>query len=285
MTPGGYPGTDAEHTAPDVVSKERSPSSGSLGPSRAVTRSAQPPTFNPLLGDGGVLATGAGAAVTVTATFGGALRKTLVLGAVAIAAPLAAWSAYRDPTFTVSLFWAGTAVATSLVFLISAHPNLARFIAPAYAAAEGLALGALATIVNGHVPGAGLKALELTFMLALLMLLVHMAHPTVGPSFRRGVVLATVAVVLVYVVDVIALALGRHPLLLQATGFWGVVGCLVVLGVAALNLLLDLAYVKEMAGRGAPAELEWYGAFAILVTLAWIYVQILRVLLALSSDD
>jgi uncharacterized YccA/Bax inhibitor family protein len=100
----------------------------------------------------------------------------------------------------------------------------------------------------------------------------------VTARFRSVIIGATVAIMLFYVVSLIAGLFGVGAPLLTGNSIWSIIFSVVVVLVAASNILLDLDFIDRGAGAGAPKYMEWYGSFGLLVTLVWLYLEILRLL-------
>ena len=151
--------------------------------------------------------------------------------------------------------------------------------APIYALLEGLALGGLSAFLERTYHGIALNALGLTMGVTLVMLFLYTSGALrATPKFTLGVVAATGGIVLVYVVDMVLRIFGRQVPLLSSSGPWGIAVSVLIVIIAALNLILDFDFVETGVHAGAPKYMEWYGAFGIMVTLVWMYLEILRLL-------
>ena len=152
--------------------------------------------------------------------------------------------------------------------------------APLYALLEGLVLGAVSAIFEARYPGIAIEAVALTFGTMLVLLLAYSTGMIrVSDKFRMGVVAATGGIALFYLLTWI---LGFFHIQLFASvygaGTIGIAFSVFVVIVAALNLVLDFDLVERGAAYGAPKYMEWYSAFALMVTLIWMYFEILRLL-------
>jgi uncharacterized YccA/Bax inhibitor family protein len=151
--------------------------------------------------------------------------------------------------------------------------------APIYALLEGLALGGLSAWLERTYHGIAINALGLTMGVTLVMLVLYTSGALrATPKFTIGVVAATGGIMLVYVVDMVLRIFGRQVPLLNSSGPWGIGISVLIVIVAALNLILDFDFVETGVHAGAPKYMEWYGAFGIMVTLVWMYLEILRLL-------
>jgi uncharacterized YccA/Bax inhibitor family protein len=151
--------------------------------------------------------------------------------------------------------------------------------APIYALFEGLVLGGLSAIFEKAYPGIAVQAVALTFGVLFVMLLAYktgLVRATRG--FVLGVVCATGAIALVYVANMVMRMFGSGMSFLYASTPLGIGISIVVVIIAALNLIIDFDVIERGAAMGAPKYMEWYGAFGLMVTLIWLYMEILRLL-------
>jgi uncharacterized YccA/Bax inhibitor family protein len=165
-------------------------------------------------------------------------------------------------------------------------PRLSPFTAPLYAALEGLALGALSAFFNARYPGIVFQAVTLTVgTLAAMLVLFASRIIRVTERFRIGIIAATGGICLVYLASFILGFFGMQVPFLHDTGPIGIGISVVVVVVAAFNLLLDFDSIERGAQYRAPKYMEWYGGFSLLVTLVWLYLEMLRLLAKLRSDS
>ncbi len=164
-------------------------------------------------------------------------------------------------------------------------PRNARFSAPIYAVFEGLALGGISGLFHMAYQGIVLNAVMLTLATLFGMLFLYKTE-IVKPTerFKAGVMSATMGVCFAYLFSFILSMFGlASPI--HATGGVGIIISLVVVVIAALNLILDFDMIVKGASSGAPEHMEWYGAFGLLVTLVWLYLELLRLLAAFQRRD
>ena len=165
-------------------------------------------------------------------------------------------------------------------------PTTAPIAGPIYAVLEGLALGAISQMIQLRFPGIVVNAMLLTFAVLGLMLMLYTSRTIrVTDRLVKGVVAATGAVLLVYVVDMVMNMFGARVPLIHETGWVGIGISLVIVGIAAFNLLIDFAVIEDGVSRGSPRYMEWYCGMALLVTLVWLYLEILRLLAKLRGRD
>lgn len=222
-----------------------------------------------------------------TMTVGGVVSASAVLLVLVLAAAWVGWASVdvnpeqvRVPVWLLPVMLGGLAIAIVTIF----KPKLARFTAPVYAVAEGLLLGAVSHLYEFEFDGIVLQAVGLTVgVFALLLFLYASRIIEVTQNLRMGIVAATGAVLLVYVVSFVLRLFGAGVPFIHDAGPVGILFSLVVVVIAALNLVLDFDFVERGAAAGAPKYMEWYGAFGLLITLVWLYLELLRLLAKLRS--
>jgi uncharacterized YccA/Bax inhibitor family protein len=224
---------------------------------------------------------------TVT-TVQGTVGKTFLLLAILSFTALWSWNSVASGTFPMAVLpismIGGFIVAMITIF----KPTVAPVTAPIYAAVEGLFLGALSQLVEMKYglkyPGIALQAVGLTCGTLFMMLFVYQTGLVrVTEKLKAGIITATGALALFYLVTwVLMLFHVQMPLVFSATPM-GIGFSLLVIGLAAFNLLLDFDFIEKAAYAGAPKYMEWYGAFGLMVTLIWLYIEILRLLSKLAD--
>jgi uncharacterized YccA/Bax inhibitor family protein len=249
-------------------------------------------TSNPALGENTFRNLSGGGLIDATArmTLSGTVNKTAVLLICTFAT--AAWTWYRflesgNPADVGGLmtlgFLGGFICAMVTVFKKEWSPVTA----PIYALLEGLALGGISAMINVRYPGIAVQAVGLTFGTLLALLLAYSSHLIrVTRKFALGIVAATGGIMLFYFAQMI-LGFFHIPLLasVNGSGAIGIGFSLFVVAIAALNLVLDFDFIERGVNYGAPKYMEWYGAFGIMVTLVWLYLEILRLLTKMRSRD
>ncbi len=154
---------------------------------------------------------------------------------------------------------------------------------PIYAALEGLALGGISVMFEASYPGIVSQAVFLTFgTLAALLVAYRSGLIKATENFKLGVVAATGGIFFVYLISFVLGFFGVNVSLIHGSGTFGILFSLFVVVIAALNLVLDFDFIEEGAERGAPKYMEWYAAFGLMVTLIWLYLEILRLLAKLQ---
>jgi uncharacterized YccA/Bax inhibitor family protein len=158
-------------------------------------------------------------------------------------------------------------------------PAWARITAPIYALLEGVVLGAISHLYEIRWDGIVLQAVGLTIAVFAVMLFIYSTRIIrVTNKLRMGIIAATGAVLLVYLVNIVLNLFGADLPFIHDGGAFSILFSLVVVGIAAFNLLLDFDFVEQGVARQLPKHLEWYGAFGLMITLVWLYLEILRLL-------
>jgi uncharacterized YccA/Bax inhibitor family protein len=222
-------------------------------------------------------------------TVNGTVWATAALLVLVVAAGVFGWTSVDVTAESVSLpGWvipvalAAFGVAILTVF----KPGLARFTAPVYALLEGAFLGAISGLYNTAYDGIVVQAVGLTIgVFAVMLFLYGTRIVKVTEKLRMGIIAATGAVMLIYVVNLILSLFDAEVPFLHDTGPLGIGISLVIVGIAAFNLLLDFDFIERGVAAGAPRKMEWYAAFGLLVTIVWLYLELLRLLAKLQGRD
>ncbi len=215
-------------------------------------------------------------------TVQGAVNKSFLLFGIMMITTFASF-AYPSPL----LLWTGLIGGLIAVLVASFKPHLSATMAPIYALLEGLFIGSITAMYAGVFGGAIIfHAVTLTLAILFSMLFIYKTGIIkVTDKFRTGVVMATMGVLLVYVLNIVLGFLGIKLPYLHEGGMMGIGISLVIIGIASLNLLLDFDNFEKGEKLGAPAYMEWFSAMGLLVTLVWLYIEILRLLSILAGRD
>jgi uncharacterized YccA/Bax inhibitor family protein len=217
-------------------------------------------------------------------TLQGTVNKTGFLIVLTIVAAMWSWNQLLagGQAIGFTIFAAIAAFVISLVTIFK--KSWAPVTAPLYALFEGLVLGSLSAAVNAMYPGIAIQAVTLTFgTLAGLLMAYRSGLIKVTENFKLGVFAATGGIALFYLISMVVGFFGVSMPLIHSSGIFGIGFSLVVVGVAALNLVLDFDFIEHASEQGLPKYMEWYAGFGLLVTLVWLYVEILRLLMKLRS--
>lgn len=216
-------------------------------------------------------------------TVEGVVHKSLLSVGITVAV---AYLTAMDPTMQ-KFFWLGLLGGLVTALVISFKPTAAPVATPIYAALEGLALGTISLMFERAYGGIVLQAVSLTFATMFGMLLLYRTGVIKAtPALQRGIMAATFAVMVYYLVMMVLSLFHVVPGVLNGNGMLSIIISLVIVGIAAFNFILDFSFIEEAAAsRAAPKYMEWYGAFSLLVTLVWLYLEILKLLSKLQSRD
>ena len=180
----------------------------------------------------------------------------------------------------------GALVGFVLAMVTAFKKTWAPVTAPLYALAEGVFVGALSAIFEMRYPGIVMQAVGLTFGTMAAMLLAYRSGLIrATDKFKLGVVAATGGIPLVYLASFVMGFFGHSFGFITGSSTIGILFSLAVVVIAALNLILDFDMIEQGVGAGAPKYMEWYGAFALVVTLVWLYLEMLRLLSKLQSRN
>ena len=252
----------------------------------APARTSGNPIFKPqaFLGGSGSFTIDAS---TVPMTVRGTAAKVGILLALAVAGAMVPWiqfSTTRDPASIMPWMLIGMFGGLGAALVTSFKKEWAPVSAPIYAGLEGLALGTISILIDLRYPGIALKAVALSFSVVGVMAFLYQSRIiVVTDRLRMGVVAATGGIFDAYMADMILGFFGVHRGILSGGGMIGIGISWLVVGVAAFNLLLDFDFISRAAAAGAPRQLEWYAAFGVMVTLVWLYMEVLRLLTKLQG--
>jgi len=221
-------------------------------------------------------------------TIQGTVNKTFILLAVLMATATWTWGQASDPGsagFISATFMGSMVVGLILAIATSFKPKWSPISAPLYAACEGLLLGILSAYFERSYPGIVAQAVGLTFAVTFAMLMGYKAGwLQATPGLRKGLMIAMGGIMIFYAVIWIASMFGIHPPgFLNGGGPLGIAFSLFVVGIASMSLILDFDIIESGSRQGLGKYMEWYGAFALMVTLIWLYMEILRLLSKINS--
>ncbi len=220
-------------------------------------------------------------------TVQGTVNKTAILLVLLVASAAWVWNkTYQAPDPAAILPWliggviGGLVMAMITIFKKTWAPVTAQL----YAVFEGMALGGISALFEMMYPGIVVQAVALTFGTLLALLFAY----TTGiikatENFKLGVAAATGGIFLVYMVSFVLSFFGTSVPFIHNSGMIGIGFSLFVVVIAALNLVLDFDFIENGAEQGAPKYMEWYSAFGLMVTLVWLYLEILRLLAKLQD--
>ena len=230
-------------------------------------------------------------------TVNGTMNKTALLLLLVVAGAVFTWNKFFEAIATnpeagmaavmpwVAIGGIGGFVA---VLVTVFRPQSSGISAPLYAFLEGLFLGGISAIFESMYPEDGIvmRAILLTFAVFFTMLFLYRSGVIkVTQKLRMGIIAATGGIALVYLVSFVGGFFGMNTSFLHGNSNLSIGISLFVVAIAALNLVLDFSFIENASAQGAPKYMEWYGAFGLMVTLVWLYLEILRLLAKLASRD
>ncbi len=233
-----------------------------------------------------------------TMTVQGTMNKTLLMLILVVLGAAFTWKGFFEsipadpaqlaiPTSVMTFMAIGGigGFITSLVIIFA--PKSSPYAAPIYSVLEGLFLGGISALFAVQYAGTiVIQAVGLTFATFFIMLLAYRSGTIRATAkFRTGVIAATGAIALMYLVSMVLGFFGINIGFIHSSGPMGIIISLVVVVVAALNLILDFDFIERASAQGAPKYMEWYGAFGLMVTLIWLYIEFLKLLSKFARRD
>lgn len=216
-------------------------------------------------------------------TIAGTVNKTSMLLALVVVPAIYTWTLFfKNPENPAAVFpWMlGGLVAGLVLGLVTVFKHAwAPVTAPMYAVAEGLLLGGLSAFFEVRFPGIVIQAVGLTFGTLFALLMAYKSGLIKATeNFKLGICAATGGIALLYLISMGMSFFGMRMPYIHESGPIGIGFSLFVVVIAALNLVLDFDFIEKGAERGVPKYMEWYGAFGLMVTLIWLYMEFLRLL-------
>ena len=232
---------------------------------------------------------------TETMTVRGSINKFGFLLLMVLGGTAFTWNRYYDQVLietasqsVMPFLLIGIFGGMACVIAIMIKPNWSPYVAPAYALLEGLFIGGLSAIVNDafqeRYPGIVMQAVGLTFGVAIAMfLLYNFRIIKATEKFKSVIISATMGIALFYLISMVLRWVGVNMPFMYDSSALGIGISLFVVAIAALNLILDFDMIEKGAETGAPKFMEWYGAFGLLVTMVWLYLEILKLLMRFAG--
>lgn len=221
-------------------------------------------------------------------TVRGTLNKFGFMFLMVMASAFFSWYSFGKGVDVTPYMWTGAIGGLIVALVIVFKKTWAPFLAPAYALLEGLFVGAISAYYNyafaEKAPFIIVQAVGLTFGVALAMfVLYNMRIIRATETFKSIIITATAGIAIFYLITIVLRFFSIDiPFIHQGSTF-GIIFSLIVVAIAALNLILDFDMIEKGSDAGAPKYMEWYGAFGLLVTIVWLYLEILRLLAKLNS--
>ncbi len=218
-----------------------------------------------------------------TMTEKGTLYKFGAMMLLLLAAASFTWKAAAEGKNVVPWMIGSAILGLVLVLIMAFKKQWSAFLAPVYAIAEGVFVGAISAYYNFAfaeiAPNIIMQAVGLTFGVVIAMFLLYQFGVIKATErFKSVIITATAGIAIFYALSFILRMFGVQMPLIHDSSMYGIIFSLVVVGIAALNLILDFDLIEQGAKKGAPKYMEWYGAMALMVTIVWLYLEILRLL-------
>ncbi|HNW25159.1 MAG TPA: Bax inhibitor-1/YccA family protein [Candidatus Gastranaerophilaceae bacterium] len=219
-------------------------------------------------------------------TVNGAINKTFILFCLLLLSSLVVWDMFfKGYTDKVALLTMVGFISSIIAFIvIMFNRNALPIAAPVYAASEGLLLGGISAYIDKAYPGIAIQAVGLTLMALFSMLaLYRVGAIRCTDKFRSVLFISTLSIAGIYLVNFIGSFFGMHiPQIFTSSNF-GIGFSIVVVAIASLNLIIDFDFIEQGAQNLLSKNFEWYGAFGLMVTLVWLYIEILNLLAKLRD--
>lgn len=258
---------------------EKTPDQAGWAAPQGGTAASAPTTWNAPISDGPVSPWRSANPMTAN----GAMSATLFLMVLLVGSAIFGWSSVQPVALDESIAFPGWAMIALIVGFVSVlvatfKPTAARFLAPVYALAQGAVVGAISKVFNIQYPGIVLQAVGATIGVFVVMLTLYRTGVLrVTDKFRRIVVGATLGLAVFYLFSLIVGFFGADLIPSGSSGM-SIGFSVLVAGLAAMNLALDFDFIDKVEAAGAPKHMEWFAALGMMVTLVWLYLEILRLL-------
>ena len=217
-------------------------------------------------------------------TVNGTIQVTAFLGVLLVTAAAFVWTRFSLGYIDLALMLTtGGAIVGFVLALIVCFTRL-KFLIPVYAVCEGLFLGGISAQFEAYYPGIVTQAVAGTFAALFSMLILYRANVIkCTDKFRSVIFIATLSIAAVYLINFIGSFFNLQVPALNSASPLGIGISLIVCLVAALNLIIDFDFIEKGSQMMLPKDMEWYGAFGLMVTIVWLYLEILKLLAKLSD--
>ena len=220
-------------------------------------------------------------------TISGTINKTLLLLGIVVLVAMYTWnlcaSGFTDKANILLIV--GIVAGLIMAIITSCNQKASPITAPTYALCEGLVLGSISYSYGSLYSGIVQNAIGITILALFSMLLLYKAKLIQAtPTFKKVIFTSTIAIAIFYFASIIGALLG-HPMTIFNGGALGIGVSLLICAIAAFNFIMDFDFIEQGEKRMLPSYFEWYGGFALLVTLIWLYLEILRLLAQFSKRD
>ena len=216
----------------------------------------------------------------VPMTINGTIQVTMFLGLLLVCAATFVWNRYSLGYTDLATMLTGGGVIVGFILALVISFTRKKYLIPVYAACEGCAIGGISAIFETQMPGIVVQAVAGTFAALFSMLLLYkVGLIRATDKFRSVIFISTASIAVIYLVDILGrLFLHLHVPLINSTSPAGILVSIIIVAIAALNLILDFDFIEKGEAMMLPKDYEWFGAFGLMVTLVWLYIEILRLL-------
>lgn len=213
-------------------------------------------------------------------TVNGTIQNTFILGILMVISAAIVWSKYTSGFTDMAMMLFGIGIIGGFISGLIVAFTKSKILTIVYALLEGMALGGISAIFEAEFPGIVMQAVAGTFAALFTMLILYRGKIiTCTDKFRSVVFISTASIAVIYIVDIIGrFFFHMHVPFINDASPVGIVISLVVIAIAALNLILDFDFIEKGSEMMLPKDYEWYGAFGLMVTLVWLYLEILKLL-------
>ena len=217
-------------------------------------------------------------------TVNGTIQITAFLGLLLVASAAFCWSRFTlEYTDMGMMLTAGGAIVGFILALVIAFTRV-KYLIPVYAACEGLFLGGISASFEASYPGIVSQAVAGTFAALFSMLILYRAKLIqCTDKFRSVIFIATCSIAVLYLINFIGHFFHYAVPVINSSSNFGIAFSIIVVIIAALNLIIDFDFIERGARNMLPKDMEWYGAFGLMVTIVWLYLEILRLLAKLQD--
>jgi uncharacterized YccA/Bax inhibitor family protein len=225
-----------------------------------------------------------------TMTVRGTLNKFGFIFLMMMASAAYTWQAFYNGQNVMGYMWGGMIGGLIIAIVITLKRSWSGYLAPLYGLCEGLFVGAISALINyamaDKYPGIILQAVSLTFGAAIAMFLLYNFRVIrATEKFKSIIFTATAGIAIFYLIAMVLRMFGIDIPFLHEGSALGIGFSVFVVAIAALNLIMDFDMIETGSEMGAPKYMEWYCAFGLLVTIVWLYIEILRLLSKIGSRD
>ncbi len=211
-------------------------------------------------------------------TLNGVISKSAILLALVIASGITSWT-FAHHAYGIIVLFASIIVGLILALIIIWKKHTAPVLAPIYAIVEGCVLGIISRIFESQYEGIVVQAVLVTVSIFVGMLFAYKFKLIrVTQRFAKVIIFATAGIAIYYVLNLVFMFFGGDLPLINSNSIYGILFTLFVAGIAALNLILDFDFIERSVEQGFVKYMEWYASFGLLVTLVWLYIEVLRLI-------